>query len=131
MWPFPLLMFKNQQPCSALTRSVSACLALLVLLLNVALVSPQVHQALHIDVEDQQSQSCSEHSHDDAPANDCDHSCAVALFGQGAIPMQSFVELPERTDVIITIVPQSAEIVWCGQELIRRCSRAPPIETIV
>ena len=131
MWTFPLLMFKNQQPCSAFTRSVLACLALLVLLLNVALVSPQVHQALHIDVEDQQSQSCSEHSHDDAPANDCDHSCAVALFGQGAIPVQSFVELPERTDVIITIVPQSAEIVWCGQELIRRCSRAPPIETIV
>ena len=131
MWPFPLLMFKSQHSCSALTRSVSAGLALLVLLLNVALVSPQVHQALHTDVEDQQSHSCSEHSHYDAPANDCDHSCAVALFGQGAIPMQSFVELPERTDVIITIVPQSAEIVWCGQALIRRCSRAPPIETIV
>jgi len=101
------------------------------LLLNVALVSPQVHQALHIDAEDHQSHSCSEHSHDDAPANDCDHSCAVALFGQGAIPMQPTVELPERTDVIIAIVPQSAEIVWCGQALIRRCSRAPPIETIV
>ena len=124
-------MFKNQQSCSALTRSVSACLALLVLLLNVALVSPQVHQALHTDVEDQQSHSCSEHSHDEAPANDCDHSCAVALFGQGVISMQPTVELPKRTDVIIAIVPQSAEIVWCGQALIWRCSRAPPIETIV
>ena len=131
MWTFPLPMSKNQQPCSGLTRSVSDCLALLVLLLNVALVSPQVHQALHIDSEDHQSHRCSEHSHEDAPANDCDHSCAVALLGQGAIPMQLFVELPERTDVIIAIVPQSAEIVWCGQALIRRCSRAPPIEIVV
>lgn len=124
-------MFNKQQFCSVLTRSVSGCLALLVLLLNMALVSPQIHQALHIDSEDHQSQSCSEHSHDEAPANDCDHSCAVALFGQGAIPMQPFVELPERTEIIIAIVPQSAEIVWCGQALIRRCSRAPPIEMIV
>ncbi|MBT4758598.1 MAG: hypothetical protein HOO08_09435 [Opitutae bacterium] len=123
-------MFKKPQLCSALTRSVSASLALLVLFLNMALVSPQVHQALHTDSADQ-SHACSEHSHDDAPANDCDHSCAVALFGQGAIPLQPLVELPERTDVIIAIVPQSAEIVWCGQALIRRCSRAPPIETIV
>jgi hypothetical protein len=129
MWPFPQLMFKNQQSRSALTRYVSAGLALLVLFLNIALVSPQVHQALHTDSADQ-SHACSEHPHE-VPANDCDHSCAVALFGQGAMPLQPLVELPERTDVIIAIVPQSAEIVWCGQALIRRCSRAPPIETIV
>jgi hypothetical protein len=130
MWPFPLLMFKNQQSRSALTRYVSGGLALLVLFLNVALVSPQLHQALHADLGDQ-SHACSDHSHNHAPVNDCDHSCAVALFGQGAMPMQPLVELPERTDAIIAIMPQSAEIVWCGSALIRHCSRAPPIETIV
>jgi hypothetical protein len=122
-------MFKNQQSRSALTRYLSGGLALLVLFLNIALVSPQLHQALHTDSADQ-SHACGEHPHE-VPANDCDYSCAVALFSQGAIPLQPLVELPERTNVIVAVVPLSAEIVWCGQALIRCCSRAPPIETIV
>jgi hypothetical protein len=129
-------MFRIQQSSNARTRWFSGCLAVLVLLLSFASVSPQLHQALHTDSGDHHHHhhdyhhTCGGHEQD-APADDCDASCAVALFGQGVTTPQPLVELPERTDAIVAIVPLSASIVWCGQRLIRRCSRAPPIESVV
>jgi hypothetical protein len=124
-------MFRIQQTSNARIRWFSGCLAMLVLLLGLASVSPQMHQALHADAGGgYHHHTCGGHEHD-TPANDCDESCAVALFGQGVTTPQSLVELPERTDAIVAIVSLSASIVWCGQRLIRRCSRAPPIEMVV
>jgi hypothetical protein len=104
---------------------------MLVLLLAFASVSPQIHQALHAKSES--SHQCDAH-HEDAPTNNSDdsqHSCAVTLFSQGATSPLARVELPERTDATLAMVALTAEVVWCGQAPIRRCSRAPPIETVV
>jgi hypothetical protein len=127
-------MFRIQQSSHALSRWFSAGLAVLVLLLSLASFSPQIHQALHAEVGGHDHHSCGGHGHQhshEAPASECDASCAVALFGQGVTAPQLLVELPERTDVILAIVPLSAAIVCCGQRWIRRCSRAPPIEMFV
>ncbi len=103
-----------------------------ILLLGIATVSPQIHEALHAgDAEHQ----CGghHHNHPEPPADDCDKAptCAVSFFDNGATSVMPLVELPARTDVILAIVSLGAEIVWCGQTPIRRCSRAPPIENVV
>ena len=114
-------------PSSPLNRAVSVLLAALVLLLIVASVSPQLHDTLHANAE----HSCDGHGHAPAEGEGTEHSCAVTLFDKGACCSMAFVEFPERTDVILTIVPLTAEVVWCGQAPLRRCSRAPPIEIVV
>jgi len=110
-------------------RGLSLCLASLIFLLGMASVSPEMHEALHASSE--HSHSCEGH-HDDAPLeNDGSHSCAVTLFDQGATGVGLLVELPARTDSILAVFSLSAEVIYCGQAPIRRCSRAPPIETVV
>lgn len=114
---------------SAYVRGLFVCLVMLVFLLGIASVSPQLHEALHATSE--HSHSCEGH-HDDAPlGNDRSHSCAVTLFDQGATCGLLLVELPARTNLILAVVSLSAEVIYCGQAPIRRCSRAPPIETVV
>ena len=125
-------MFARSQirhPSSALNRAVSVLLAALVLLLAVASVSPQLHDALH--AESEHAHQCDGHGHAPADDEDVEHSCAVTLFEQGASSSVAFVELPGRTDVILAIIPLSAEVVWCGQAPLRQRSRAPPIEIVV
>jgi len=118
----------SHQP-SAFMCGLSLCLASLIFLLGIASVSPQLHEALHATSE--HSHSCEGH-HDDAPLeNDGSHSCAVTLFDQGATGVGLLVELPARTDSMLAIVSLNAEVIYCGQAPIRRCSRAPPIETVV
>jgi hypothetical protein len=118
----------SHQP-SAFMRGLSLCLASLIFLLGMASVSPEMHEALHASSE--HSHSCEGH-HDDAPLeNDGSHSCAVTLFDQGATGVGLLVELPARTDSILAVFSLSAEVIYCGQAPIRRCSRAPPIETVV
>ncbi len=118
----------SHQP-SAFMRGLSLCLASLIFLLGMASVSPEMHEALHVSNE--HSHSCGGH-HDDAPLeNDGSHSCAVTLFDQGATGVGLLVELPARTDSILAVFSLSAEVIYCGQAPIRRCSRAPPIETVV
>lgn len=125
-------MFTVQHANRPLTRILSGCLAVLVLLLSIASISPQMHEALHAGEEPHQCGG-DHHHHPEPPADDCEnaHTCAVTFFDQGTTSVMPAVELPERTDVILAIVPQTADIVWCGQTPIRRCSRAPPIESVV
>ncbi|MGB0413692.1 MAG: hypothetical protein ACPGJU_04535 [Coraliomargarita sp.] len=124
----------KQQPASSLfTRITSGCLAVLILLLGIATVSPQMHEALHAGDDQHQCSGHHHHDHPEPPADDCESAptCAVSFFDNGATSVMPLVELPARTDLIIAVVSQSAKIVWCGQSLIRRCSRAPPIENVV
>ena len=110
-------------------RGLSLGLVLLVVLLGIASVSPQLHEALHATTE--HSHGCEGH-HDDAPlGHDESHSCAVTLFDKGATCGLLLVELPARTDSVVAVVPLSAEVIYCGQTPIRLCSRGPPIETVV
>lgn len=125
-------MLQFQQPSNAVRRWFSGCLAMLVLFVSIASVSPELHHALHAGPADSHH-ACGgdEPDCEDVPVDNCEHPCAVALFDQGTTSAMPMVELPVRTDVTIAILPQTAEIVWCGQALIRHSSRAPPIESVV
>ena len=125
-------MQATQKTRPTLARMTSGCLAVLILLLGIASVSPQTHEAFHVSEESHQCGGGGRHHHDPEPVDGCEAPvCAVNFFDNGATSVLPIVELPERTDVIVAIVSLAAEAVWCGQAPIRCSSRAPPIESVV
>lgn len=124
-------MLSLQQALKNPSRWLSGGLAVLVLLLTLASVSPAIHQWLHVD--DLCEQHC-ETSHGDGdesvPSEGEFHICAVTFLSMGATSPIA-IELPARTDVILANVSMAGEAIWSGQAPLRVCARAPPIESVV
>ena len=117
------------KPISTLHGVVAAWLILLVLALTFASVSPVLHASLHFEAD--LSHSCESHSHEAPADSDADHRCAVTLFDRGEVNVMPVIEVPQRADVVLSVVTNVVEMAWSGQAPIRLCSRAPPIESLV
>lgn len=117
------------KPSSTLHSVVAAWLILLVLALTFASVSPELHASLHFEADS--SHSCEGHSHEAPADDDVDHRCAVTLFDRGEVSVMPVIEVPQRADVVLSVVANVVETTWSGQAPIRLCSRAPPIESLV
>lgn len=122
-------MLNHYQRNSSITPWFSGCMAVLVLLLSLASVSPALHHALHAD-EDSEHQ-CEGHHHDEAPAQEEGaHICAVTILDMGAtVPIVISALL--RVDEVLAEVSIEAQSIWCGQAPLRLSARAPPIVEIV
>lgn len=122
-------MFKYYQRNNSMTPWFSGCLAVLVLLLSLASVSPALHHALHADQSS--DHQCDGHHHDDAPAPEGGvHICAVTILNMGATTPLAISALL-RVDVVLAEVSIEAQSIWCGQAPLQLSARAPPTVKIV
>lgn len=122
-------MFNQYQRNHSTTPWLSGCLAVLVLLLSFASVSPSLHHALHAD--ESGDHQCEGNHHDEAPAQEEGaHICAVTILDLGATAPLAVSALL-RVDQVLAEVSIEAQSIWCGQAPLQLCARAPPTVKIV
>ena len=114
-----------------MTPWFSGFMAVLVLLLSFASVSPTLHHALHADENSEHECVGHHHHHDEAPAQEEGaHICAVTILDMGATAPLSISALL-RLDEVLDEVSIEAQSIWCGQAPLQLSARAPPIVKIV
>lgn len=122
-------MLHHYQRNHSTTPWLSGCMAVLVLLLSFASVSPALHHALHADQGS--DHQCEGHHDDEAPAHEEGaHVCAVTILGMGATAPLAIPTLL-RVDVALAELSVEAKSIWCGQAPLRLSARAPPTVKIV
>lgn len=113
-------------------RVVSAALAMLVLLLSFASVSPTLHSWLHADPECGQHHDDHGHApeHSESSEEPGNHFCAVTLLDSGAT-LSIQVELPQLSDALITKLSIQHESVWYLRPKLSQYARGPPTVIVV
>lgn len=103
-------------------------MAVLVLLLSLATVSPALHEVLHGNEDCEHH--CESHQEDSPDSGENAHICAVTILDTGATA-PVIIQLPTRIDTVLTSVSISAESIWSGQAPLRQSARAPPTVNVV
>lgn len=111
---------------STLWRVVAGGLALLVIALGLAQVSPDAHALAHGQHEHAHA-GCDHGPVADKPVGDEDHRCAVELFGQGTeLPVAPSVA-PSCWTWTDPTFPAPAELYLSAPRYLRQPERGPPV----
>ena len=114
---------------------VAASLAMLVLLLSLASVSPELHDRLHAHSEGAHAEHhhhCSDHPEE--PNHDTEHTdghfCGVTLLDTGVV----FVappRLPQPADLQLSSLSTGPQKVWIRKDYSAQSARGPPTLIVV
>lgn len=115
---------------TAVQRYLSATLAMLVLLLSMASVSPALHDWLAAKGAQCASNCSDAHDSSNAPESDAAHVCAVELFGLGADAPSVLVTAAIHLIEVERLSLQST-LIWSQESLRSSSARAPPIESVI
>jgi hypothetical protein len=106
-------------------RIMAGCLALLVIALGLAQVSPEAHALAH-GHNDHAHAGCDHGNVADKPVGDEDHRCAVELFGQGTeLPVTPSI-VPSLRSWHETSFPAPTELYLSAPRYLRQPERGPP-----
>ena len=116
-------------------RVVAAAVAMLVLLLSFASVSPKLHDWLHAETECAHHHSddghhAPEHSDTNQPEEQHDHHCAVTLLSSGTT-ISLPAELPQRGGALIIPLASPHEPTWYERPSLPQSARGPPTLIVV
>ncbi len=128
---------------------IAASLAMLVVLLSLASVSPQLHDLLHAHsehahVEHEHAEHTHHHTDDHAHQHDTDHSdetthhseqsdshfCGVTLLNSGVV-FTALAQLPQQGDLQFVSLAIGCEKVWFHQIISSQSARGPPTIIVV
>ena len=113
-------------------RVVATALAMLVLLLSLASVSPALHESLHADSEcsHHHDEHIPEHSDSDQTDEQSSHYCAVTLLNSG-VTFSIQVELPQLGNVLLTVLSVQHDTIWYRRPCRSQSARGPPTLIVV
>lgn len=129
-------MFDQSQPMRSVRyRMIAASLAMLVLLLSLASVSPELHDRLHAHSEDAHAEHhhhCS--GHPEQPTEDSEHTdghfCGVTLLDSGVV-FTAPPRLPQPADLQVLCQLAEYQKVWLHKVHSAQSARGPPTLIVV